>query len=268
MQTYTTASGMIYPIADGQLATPANMSTGYEGRDTTAYPRAGLDKCARFAGTLIDPSEYEDRIREKDANQSWLADIADLKGLKYKNQSNSSYCHVHAPVKGMEYWYIMSGGPLLVLSAFYAGALIKNGRNVGGSGVQDTEWLMKNGTCLESFHPPMNFSTKNTPEAVNNAGLHLITSALDCDPGDHAIIITNALNDKPTTVGIPAWGHEVLAGVKLVYDKALYSWNNGVGYVFDNSWGPWGNNGRGILSRNYSRFDEAMVITGCSPATT
>ncbi len=167
----------------------------------------------------------------------------------------------------MEVWYALNSLQVKVLSAFYAGAIIQGGRNSGGSGVTGVEFLMKNGTPLESYHPPGNFSTNNTADAVANAKLHIIDSALEFDPGDLAVAITSAFNDQPFTVGIPGWSHEVLVGTFLVFDKNLYSWNNGVGFGFDNSWSPdWGTNGRGILSRNYTRWDEAMIITGCTPA--
>lgn len=274
MDMYQAASGMIYPICDEQTAPPPGIDPG-QGKGYAlrgAAEKALGASMQQFSATLIDPSEYEDRIREKDKNaklgtgSSWITTLCDFLGLKVKNQKNSSYCWIHAPVHAMEVWYAIYGGTLKVLSAFYAGAIIQGGANRGGSGVTGVNWLMKNGTCLESMHPPMDFSTRNDSATIANAQLHKIDSALELDPGDHQAIITSVLNNQPVTVGIPAWSHEVLI-TGLVYDKNLYSWNNGVGYIFDNSWEyTWGNNGRGILSRSYSRFDEAMIITGCTPA--
>lgn len=278
MQTYTAASGMVYPICDEQTAPPPHVAQG-QGPDGHGYferdakAKALGASMQQFSATLIDPSEYEDRIREKDQNakiggvgSSWIWKLCDLLGLKVKNQQSSSYCWIHAPTHAMEVWYAIYGGTLKVLSAFYAGAIIQGGANRGGSGVTGVNWLMRNGTCLESMHPPMNFSTRNDAATVANAQLHKIDSALELDPSDHQAIITSVLNNQPVTVGIPAWSHEVLI-TGLVFDKSLYSWNNGVGYIFDNSWMyTWGNNGRGMLSRSYSRFDEAMTITGCTPA--
>lgn len=242
-----------FPVIDDTFGHIGMDGTGYESRDYAAYPLCGLEKSAAFADPVIDPSEYKDRIEEKTANKSWISDICDLAGLKVKNQSQSSYCWIHAPVHGMEVTYVMNGGAPKVLSAFYAGSQIKGGRNQGGSGITGLEWLTKHGTCLESFWEPMKFSGNVTPEIVGNAELHQVTKFIDIDASNTQQIITRLLTNRPVTVGIPAWGHEVLLTF-LVWDGRPY-------FGFDNSWGTsYGKNGRGVLSGAKERFDEAGSI--------
>lgn len=228
--------------------------TGYESRDYQAYPLCGLDKAIAFSDPLIDPSEYQSRIEEKTAKKTWIKDLCDQAGLTVKNQQSSSYCWIHAPVKGMECIYVLNGGVRKVLSAFYAGSMIKNGRNQGGSGIQGLEWLSKNGTCQESMWEPMKFRGTVTPEIEGNAELHQVQTFVDMDPRNEQQIITRVLTNKPVTVGIPAWSHEVLITF-LVWDGGR------VKFGFDNSWGSaWGTNGRGVLEGAKSRFDEAGSI--------
>jgi len=259
---YQSSSGMVYPVCDEFTTPPPHIEAG-QGHGYAGPSPVPLHGSGQFTASLVNPADYEEAIKTK---KDWITTLCDQVGLGVKNQSNSNYCWIHAPTHGMEVWYALFEGTIKVLSAFYAGAIIQGGRNSGGSGVTGSNWLMENGTCLESMHPPMSFSTRNDAATVENAKLHKIDSALELDTNDHQAIITAVLNNQPVTVGIPAWSHEILI-TGLVFDKSAYSWNNGVGYIFDNSWGSdWGNNGRGILSRSYSRFDEAMIITGCTPS--
>ena len=255
-----------FPVVGPDAAHSHIGGTGYEGRDYSRFPIGGL-KCSRAPyRPNVDPARYEELIAQKTLGKTWASDLCDKAGVVVKNQQNSSYCWIHAPSHGMEVCNALAGGPKLVFAAFYAGAIIKGGRNQGGSGIEGVQWIAENGICTEEFHKPMDFSTRNSPEADANAKLHKILEYEEFDSNDHASIISSVLANQPVTVGMPAWGHEVLITF-LVFDKSLYGWNNGVGYGIDNSWGTdWGNNGRGILSRAYSRFDEAGGIRVVTPA--
>jgi len=258
-----------FPVVDDSTGHLNTQGRGYEPRDYARFPLNGL-KCARqFSLPIIPASEHEGLIRDKTAAKSWASDLCDQAGLTVKNQQNSSYCWIHAPTHGMEVNYVLQGGKVFVLSAFYGGALIKNGRNQGGSGIEGAQWLSEHGTCLESMHPPMSFSTQNSADTIANAALHKLVTLEEIDSDDHASIITSIFEDSPVTVGIPAWGHEILItfliwqpGANLIPDFP------NIVYGFDNSWGTsWGKNGRGTLSRAYSRFDEAGTIRSVTPAT-
>lgn len=239
--------------------------TGYDGRDYDKYPVASL-KCAKRydVSANVDPAKYQYLIELKNTNRSWITDLCDAKGVIPKNQQDSNFCWGHAAVHCMEIAYAQQGGPIPPLSAFYACALIKGGRNQGGSGIEAVQWLSENGTCTEALHPSMDFSTRNAADVVADAAKHKILEYDELDPNDHASIISCVLNDIPVTVGVPRWSHEVTI-VKLLWDPTA-TWNHGVLYVIDNSWGTsWGTKGRGTLSRSYSIFDEAGAVRSVSP---
>jgi len=235
--------------------------TGYIPRDFSAYPLAPL-KCSRkFSEPLFTDAEIQEIIDFKDANNAWLTDIEDRAGLPRKNQQESSYCWIHAPVHLMELDMVVANEPMRELSAFYAGALIKNGRNQGGSGIQGIEWLAEHGTCLQSLHLPMDFSTHNSVEAIANASLHKIIGHVDIEPDNERAIWTQVCKDQGVTVGIPKWGHEV-GIVRLRWDKKA----GRPRYIIDNSWGmEWGKAGRGELAGAYEIFDEAGSVSTSSP---
>lgn len=228
--------------------------TGYEPRDYASFPLNGMAHNRAATIKRLSMKEIIERIKEKNANKSWVKDHCDRVGLGVKNQRSSSYCWIHAPVRGMECKRVMSGGTVLTLSAFYAGSRIKGGRNQGGSGVQGVEWLAKHGTCLESMWEPMKFSGQVTPEIEASAMSHQISIFEELDPSDHELIYSSVVQDDPITVGIPVWTHEVLLTF-LVEEN---------GYVYpgiDNSWGAsYGTNGRSVLHGAYTRFDEAGRI--------
>ncbi len=264
-----------FPVVGEDTLVQAKHGTGYEGRDKDLYPVGDL-KCAKKGTSiqLIDPKEFPDRIAQKTKEKSWVKDICDEMGVIVKDQQNSNYCWIHAPVHGMECYYALSNGVLKPLSAFKAGADIKGGRNQGGSGITGVEYLAKYGTCTEELHPSMDFSTRISVDQLANSELHKITEYDDIDADNSQLMyqtaISLALSNIPYTVGIPRWSHEVLAGTFLVWDPSQFGWNfGGVGLGADNSWSrSYGTNGRFVLSRAYSYWDEMGAIRGCTPAHT
>lgn len=245
-----------YPIIgdDSPTVSAEGHGTGYEPRDYEAWPLNGQEHNRASTIERLDEQVIRELIEEKTAKKTWVTDLADRVGSKVKDQQNSSYCWIHAPVRGMEYARIHEGGPVLTLSAFYAGSQIKNGRNQGGSGVTGVNWLVKHGTCKEEMWLPMKFKGQVTPEIEENAGLHQIKIAEEIEADDYQMIWSSVVQDHPVTVGIPDWGHEVLLTFLALVGRDI---NEG----FDNSWKyTWGNNGRGVLSGRKRRFDEAMRI--------
>lgn len=241
-----------------------DFGTGYESRDYDEYPMNGFEFCAAPTFKALSLKELVEIAKEKKAKKTRIIDKCDAAGLKVKNQSRSSYCWIHAPVHGQEIRYVLQGGKLKVLSAFWAGARIKNGRNQGGSGITGVKFLHDNGTCLEEMHKPMDFSVDRNPEHEANAKLHQITTWNDLDPQDRLLIATSVLvYERPVTVGIPAWSHEVA----ITFYEPTASGDD-IDEGIDNSWGTsYGDNGRGILKGRYKRFDEAGSIGDLEPAS-
>lgn len=251
-----------FPIIDDDhaIAFRNDKGTGYTGRDLTAYPRGSL-KCHRAPGPKLDLATIKEMVKEKTAKKTWVSDLCDRVGSHVKNQQSSSYCWIHAPTRGMECQLVAQGskradGSPFVLSAFAAAWPIKHGSNQGGSGIEGIDKsLAAGGTCTEEIWPSMAFRHAVTPEVTANSALHVIEAWEDLDPSDYLQIWTNIVLNKPVTVGIPAWGHEVLLTF-LVLNA-----DGSISEGFDNSWGTdWGKNGRGVLAGAKRRFDEAGSI--------
>lgn len=249
-----------HAVVDGSV--PPGFGRGYIPRDKQAYP-LGCLKFAKSAPAIKEMTDAEimEAIAAKTAAKSWITDHFDRLGIIVKNQQNSNYCHAHAAVRCCEAVYVFSGGLHVPLSAFDVGAGVTGGRNAGGSGVEDVQWIAKNGVCTEALHKPMDFSANRSAAQSANAALHKVEACDDLDPSAHRLIASYICNDISVTVGIPAWSHEVEIAY-LVADGG--TWYFGI----ENSWGPnnYGVNGRGLLKGVYSEFDEAMAVRLMTPA--
>lgn len=236
---------------------------GYVPRDYQSHPMHSA-KCA-FKGTRprIDPREFQDRILEKTAKKLWITDHCDRVGSHVKDQNGTNYCWINAPTRGLEVFYVLSSGLVLDLSAAYGGSIIKGGANQGGSGIEAVDWIHDHGQPDVKYWPTNKLSrtaSQASQECKDSAMKHRIMQWEDMDAGDMDAIFSSVLENVPVTVGIPAWGHEVLITYLV--------WQNGrVVPGIDNSWAPsWGTNGRGLLTGAYARFDEAGAVISATPA--
>lgn len=246
-----------YTVCDGSASSfSSDHGRGYEGRDLDKYPRGGL-KCAKMVDRpQIDPKLFKEIIKEKDAKGKWINIESDRRKRRRKNQSRTNYCWNNAGTGGCELRILMQGGPLLNLSAAYAGSMITGGSNVGGSGIVFVKWAHEHGVPTTEFWAENKISGRDDDVARKNAACHKIELYNEFDPQDHDAIAASILCDSPVTIGIPSWGHEV--------DITQLAWDDSAGrvkFIFDNSWGDdWGKNGRGVLEGSYLRWDEAGSI--------
>lgn len=248
-----------FPAVD-QIA-PDGCGKGYVPRDYASYPLGAL-KFAKAAPSIkaMTDAELREAIEYKTANKAWLWNKFDRVGLSVKNQQNSNYCWAHGAVRACEACYIFSGGKVHTLAAFDAGAVIKGGRNQGGSGIVAVEFIADRGVCSEALHRPMDFDSSRSAEQEASAQLHKILAYDDLDPGDNRLIYSYVANDIAVTVGIPIWSHEVCITGLAIESGTIYP-------LIDNSWGTgYGNNGRAVLHGAYTRFDEAGAVREMTPS--
>ncbi len=255
------------PLVDDDFTNPPDKGMGYERRSYVDWPLNGQPYNRAPSVKRLTEKEIVEWAIEKLAKKNFAIDLAHAWGFTSKDQSQSNFCHVHAPVGGMEICRCFAGLPYKKLSAFFAGSQITHGQNAGGSGVHDVKWLVENGTCDEDLWLPMKF--KGTPDEVAKAKAeavhHKIVTCEEFDPKDRQLIFSSIAQDQPVTIGCP-WGgggHEVLlVALDFIHDKSNPTFGD-IRPKFQNSWGKdWGTDqGCGILDGSkFTGIDEAMRI--------
>jgi len=203
---------------------------------------------------IIDPSEWKDRIREKDEKKTRNSDLADQVGLKCKNQSNTNYCWINAPVYCYESARVQAGLPLVYFSPASVGGPIKNYRNVGGWGSQGLEYMVAHGVVPESLWPANAISRQYYDETLEVRAKHKVSEFYDLEPRNWEQLITCLLLNIPVAIGLNWWSHEVTA-----VDAVLMS-NGDIGVRIRNSWGmEWGDDGYSVLVKSKANPDDAVA---------
>ncbi len=255
------------PLVDDDFKNPPNKGLGYERRSYVDWPLNGQPYNRAPTIKRLTEQEIVELVIERTAKKNWAIDLAHAAGFTAKDQQQSNFCHIHAPVGGMEICRCFAGLPYKKLSAFFAGSQITGGRNEGGSGVHDVKWLVEHGTCDESLWVPMKFkgSAEEVAAAKAESVNHKIVTCEEFEPKDIQLIFSSAGQDQPVSIGT-AWdggGHEILI-VKLVFktQKAKPTFGD-IRPVIQNSWGQdWGTDqGCGVIDgTKFTGIDEAMRI--------
>jgi hypothetical protein len=207
-----------------------------------------------FPANLIIPrSEWQARIQEKEQAKTRHRDIAALAGLPHKDQANTNYCWINAPVYALEYTRVRQNEPLVILSPASAGARIKNFRNVGGWGLEGLQFLTEQGCCPVSSWPA-NAISRAYDTAANRelAKRYRVSEWWELRPRNHDELISAVLRGFAVAVGYNWWGHEVTAVDAVWLDGAAWP-------VIRNSWRGWGDDGYGVLQGNRAYADDAVT---------
>lgn len=201
-------------------------------RDYTQYPHCYSSASVPLADTglkIIPRSEYAERIKDKDANKSWLSDIRRAAGpngghIPSLDQDGVGYCWNHSVTMTIILLRAAMNQPYIRLSAFMVGCLIKSYRDEGGWSPLALDFIVKNGIPSVEFWPEKSMSRSNDNEAMRkNALLHkVIDSWVDLTPpiydrsltDDEACTLT--LTNNPFAGDFNWWSHSVCMGLKLV----------------------------------------------------
>lgn len=245
------------PTIDG-----VKMRKGHRPRDYNKHGFAAGPYMSAFPSELIiDPSEYKERIKEKDAKKNWVSNLCDNVGSIVKNQASTPFCWINAGCRCMEIARVVQGEPQVVLSPASAGAPITGFVARGGYGTEGVQWLSEHGACPVENWPANAIQRKYYTEENKAIALkYRIDSWWDLHQGNTNELASCLLRDIPVAAGLGWWSHEI------TFTFLAIAANGDVVFGFDNSWGTsWGDNGRGILVQSKARFDDANAIRAATP---
>ncbi len=239
----------VEPVVDGE-----RKKMGLVPRDFAKYPQGYLMCAKPFDLPLFDESEWEDRAREQEKNQSSLEHIRQQYGLDSLDQDGYGYCWAFSSTKAVMYVRALNNQPTKVLSAWAVASIIKNYRDEGGWGSESLEWIAKNGVPTLDYWPQRQVRRDlDTPEMRGNAALHRVTEWMDFDESPslrRKQVATCLLSNIPVVGDFNWWGHSVCM-IRLLSKTRTR---------IDNSWtNQWSNQGLGDLDGSKAWPDAAIA---------
>lgn len=201
---------------------------------------------------LIPRSDWEGIIREQEETKSRISDLIRFHKLPHKDQSNTNYCWINAPVHCLEIVRLQQNQKTVNLSPASIGAKIKNYRNVGGWGKEGLEGIIKWGAAPIDLWPANAIDRKYDTEDARKAALdYRIDEWFECVPRNLDQMVSMLLRRKPGASGLNWWGHEV------TYCECV--WIDGaIGIRFRNSWKGYGDFGFSILQGSKMLADDLV----------
>jgi hypothetical protein len=248
------------PKVDGERVCKGRMP-----RDFTREPLGSLGFAAPFKDKvkLIPRSDWDLLIKEKQERRERIKDMFDFHKMRVKNQGQTNYCWINAPVHAIELARTKANQEYVELSPASAGAMIKRGANVGGWGTEGVRWLAEHGPVPSSMWGNNQLSGWRELDAKYGAerAKYRVEDWIELTPRNFDQVASLLLYGIPVCVGLNWWGHEV-----TLWDLVKLDGTGRYGAYFGNSWGPsWGDNGQGVLTESKATQDDGVspiVVVG------
>lgn len=241
-------------------AAPAGFMRGAVPRDFNVDPP---DMFADPSGiTLIDPSEYDARIDEQEAQKSSVEHLYLKAGWENLDQNGDGYCWSYSVGHCVMIDRVKQGAPYVRLNPHSVAAIIKRGRDEGGWCGLSAKFYRDVGVAPQDMWPLHSRSLSNdTPAVRAEMAKYRVTDEwvdLAKPVYDQNLTLrqieTCLLRNIPVATDYMWWAHSVCA-VRLVRIEA-----GSYGTLILNSWKGWGRNGLGVLRGNRRLADGAVAV--------
>ena len=231
---------------------------GYQKAPQAYYSSKECLGNSQFPFPIIPRSEWDDRIKEMEQNQTRISDMLLQSGIPSLDQDSTNYCWCNAVVGCLQVIRAQQNQEYVPLSPASVAGPVTGYRNQGGWGAQALDYIVKNGIAAVSLWPANAISSSYFSATRDNASLHKVEEYYIIDSGNFDQVMTNLFHRIPTAIGLSWWSHEVMACDPVSLGNGQY------GLRFRNSWGDsYGSKGFNTLTESKATPDDA-----CSPGTT
>lgn len=214
---------------------PEGQSTGLDFSSRTKEGYAGY--AAAFDPSKLMPmDEIISRIQLQESTKTRISDMIRVKNLPPKNQQQTNFCWMNAPVHSLEIRRLKMNEAPVILSPASAACRLTKFKNVGGWGLDAVKFLSNpnGGCCPVEIWPANAIDKKYDTAAAEAAAKNFIFSKwIALDPNNLQQVASMVLRGFPVPVGYDWWGHEVTVVDMVMLDGQLCP-------RIRNSWGLWG----------------------------
>jgi len=249
---------IIHDSTPNDVLYPPGFARGYSRADRAMSPVPMAQPPAEME--LIDPSEWDARIKEQDEQQSSLEHIRMRSGpngghIPALDQNGQGYCWAYSNTMAVMLQRAAAHQPYVRLSAHGIACKVKDFRDEGGWCGLSAEFIKNNGVPPVSVWPEKSMKRSlDNPATWAEAAKYKTTE----DWVDYAVaaydrnmtakqIATLLLLNIPLAIDYDEWGHSICAIRWVKIEAGSY------GPKILNSWtDTWGDKGMGIIQRGWT----------------
>jgi hypothetical protein len=243
--------------APDDIQSGANEMRGYEQRDRAVDPTGGFAK--PFTLPVMSRQEIKERFEEQERTKSRIYDVLQREKVPPLFQYSFSNCWANGPVDCIQVSEVLMGRGYTPLSAPSASSPIKNGRDVGGWGIECVKFAASQGIAEQKYWPANSLDRKeyDTPESRASRATHKIGADgwLDLPEGDWMAVFTCVALGLPGSLAHMEWQHLVGSWVAggIASNGELMVLCRNSGYGRDSTGHSW-------IRESFGRPDEALAI--------
>lgn len=229
------------------VSPPPGQGMGCVPRDFDTHPVGCYASARPFDLPLIPETEWEDRLKEQQANEAHMETARntgmDGSMIPSRDQDGKGYCWAHSTTSAALLVRAFNNQPYADLSAYAIACMIKGFRDEGGWNAESMDFLFDKGIPTSKTWPQRSMDRSNdNPNTWADAAMTKGIEGMDLDPRNMKAQLVTCL----LTPGIALacdfnwWSHSV-CGVRIVKLNpfTLRIWN---------SWGDsWSEKGMGNL---------------------
>lgn len=227
----------------------------------TAPPDEYKGLGSSFSFPLIPQSEWDDRIKEMEQNQTRISDMLLQLNIPSLDQDSTNYCWCNSITGCIQVIRAQQNQKYVPLSPASVAAPIKNYTNSGGWGGQALDYIVQNGIAAVSEWPANAIQRSYFNPSRASASLHKVQEYYTLDANSSNIfdqVMTMLFMRLPVQLGLSWWSHSVMACDPVSFGNGQY------GVRFRNSWGD------SYGSKGFNTLTKSKAIPGdcCGPGTT